>query len=451
MPTTTLPLKGMHCQSCALLIKESLRKVPGTRSVKVSYAKNSATIEHDSNWDEARARQAISDAGYQVALPGAAPWISRKLSDYLDLAGAILVVVVIGVFANTFGLGQLSSQITGSPESLWVVLLVGLTAGISTCMALVGGLVLSISARFTELHPGLSRLQRFRPHLGFNLGRIVIFALLGGLIGLIGQSFQISSGVLGILTIIVGIVMFWLGLQLTEIFPRFSRRKLSLPAGLSHRLGIKPQSAKKYSALNTFILGGLTFFLPCGFTQAMQLFALSTGSFFGGALVMGIFALGTTPGLLGIGGLSALFRGVWAKRFGKLAGVAVIFFALFNITNGYQLTGWTSPISAPPVKTTAPDQAGVEIIDGVQVVKMTQDATGYHPNKFAIKKGVPVKWVVTSHDPYSCAGSLVVPKISLKKNFSAGENILEFTPSETGTIDFSCSMGMYTGRFTVTD
>ncbi|NCP77121.1 sulfite exporter TauE/SafE family protein [bacterium] len=41
--------------------------------------------------------------------------------------------------------------------------------------------------------------------------------------------------------------------------------------------------------------GALTFFLPCGFTLAMQAYAITTGSFITGALTMMAFALGTAP------------------------------------------------------------------------------------------------------------------------------------------------------------
>ncbi|KKQ40096.1 MAG: Heavy metal transport/detoxification protein [Candidatus Moranbacteria bacterium GW2011_GWC2_37_73] len=82
---------------------------------------------------------------------------------------------------------------------------------------------------------------------------------------------------------------------------------------------------------------------------------------------------------------------------------------------------------------------------------MKEIASGYSPNKFTIKKGVPVKWVIDAQAPYSCASSLVVSSLKIQKTLKAGENVIEFTPKETGKIPFSCSMGMYTGAFTVVD
>jgi sulfite exporter TauE/SafE len=71
----------------------------------------------------------------------------------------------------------------------------------------------------------------------------------------------------------------------------------------------------------------------------MQLYAISTGSPIQGALTMGVFALGTTPGLLGVGGLTSIIKGEYSKLFFKTAGVIVVLLALFNVSNGLNLLG----------------------------------------------------------------------------------------------------------------
>ena len=199
------------------------------------------------------------------------------------------------------------------------------------------------------------------------------------------------------------------------------------------------------------LMGALTFFLPCGFTQAMQLYAISTGNFGFGALVMGLFALGTAPGLLSIGGVTSLITGKFKERFFKVAGLAVIFFALFNLNNGYTLASFSlGGLSKSSQKNTVSDP-NVTLENGVQVVRMTENSNGYSPNEFSIKKDVPVRWIIDAKAPYSCASVILVPKLKIQKFLSAGENTVEFTPTETGALPFSCSMGMYTGVFNVYD
>jgi plastocyanin len=181
----------------------------------------------------------------------------------------------------------------------------------------------------------------------------------------------------------------------------------------------------------------------------MQLYAMSTGNFLSGALIMGTFAVGTTPGLLGIGGLTSILKGASAKKFFKFAGILVAALALFNISNGLNLTGWRPSFNKNiPVQQTLSDP-NVTIENGVQIVKMNQLAGAYEPNQFTIKKGIPVKWIINAKKPDSCSASILAPKIGVKKFLELGENIIEFTPKDTGEIKFSCIMGMYTGSFNV--
>ena len=329
------------------------------------------------------------------------------------------------------------------------------TAGVSTCMALVGGLVLGAAARFSAKNPRATGMEKFTPHIYFNLGRIASYFVLGGALGFLGSIFQLSTSVLGMLTVIVGLVMLLLGGQLIDIFPFLKRVSFTLPKGISRALGIKEQSELEYSNTNSAIMGASTFFLPCGFTQAMQLFAMSSGSPLTGALTMGVFALGTAPGLLGVGGLTSVVKGNGAKLFFKTAGVVVILLSLFNITNGLNLLGVTPEVlGAFTTKAAAGNTVNdpnVKMVGGVQEVRMTQASGGYSPNKFTIRKGIPVKWIITSKDIYTCAASIASQQLNIRKGLQLGENVFEFTPKETGTIRFSCSMGMYTGSFTVVD
>ena len=46
---------------------------------------------------------------------------------------------------------------------------------------------------------------------------------------------------------------------------------------------------------------------------------------------------------------------------------------------------------------------------------MNQNSNGYEPNVFTIKKG-PVRWVINSKSPPSCATSLIVPTLNIRKS-----------------------------------
>ncbi len=469
MEKIVLSVKGMHCRSCEILLGGELRKVCGVSRVNVNANMGLVEIFSEDAIDKKVIANVIRNAGYAITSfddsggnkkEDDTPWLNRDPKVYRSLAISAVVLVALYYILRWLGLNNINFG-GGQPSSLLIVLVVGLTAGLSTCMALVGGLVLGFAARYGEKHPMATPAQKFRPHLFFNLGRIVSYFVLGGIIALAGEAFKLSGTMLGLITIIVGSVMLVLGIQLTELFPRVSAGVVAMPSTISKALGMKGHETREYSNKNALVGGALTFFLPCGFTQAMQIYAVTSGSFIAGALIMSIFALGTAPGLLGIGGVVSLLGGNAMKNFYRFAGALVFVLAIVNLTHGINLTGWgvidlskpiTKDTSAPPPASPANSSLkNVELGEGVQIARMDQVAYGYEPDYFEVKKGIKVKWIVNSKTQYSCASALMLPAMGIQEYLKPGENEFEFTPDETGTLRFSCAMGMYTGRFKVVE
>lgn len=453
MNTTAIPIKGMHCRSCELLIEGELCAIQGVKNVNVSQKKGLAEIQYEGNLNYEAVSTAVQNAGYTIGQSEKKPWITKEFH-VIEQIVTFLFLIGVGYFLlNVFDIKISTPAISNHPSSLLVVLLIGLTAGFSTCMALIGGLVLGVSARFAEKHPLATPLQKFKPHVFFNAGRILSYILFGAVIGLAGSFFQLTGFSLGLLTIIVSLVMLLMGMQLTGISPRLEDVKITLPVGIARRLGIHKQQNGEYTNTNASVMGALTFFLPCGFTQAMQLYAMTTGSPLSGALIMGVFAVGTAPGLLGVGGLTSIVKGAFAQSFFRIAGVVVVLLSLFNLNNGLNLSGinplYLNLTGASNVLAAADTTAQLE--NGTQIIRMTQDARGYNPNAFIVTKDIPVRWIIDSIDPNTCAASIYADKIGVKTLLHPGENVIEFTPKDAGTIRFTCSMGMFAGTITVVE
>ncbi len=203
-------------------------------------------------------------------------------------------------------------------------------------MAVVGGLLLSMSATFAKEGSGK------KPQILFHIARIISFFLLGGLIGMLGSAFRLTSMASFIVAVVTGLVMLVLGLNLLDVFPWTKRLLPSMPRFISSRAS----GLSKYNgAITPLIVGVVTFFLPCGFTQSMQLVALSTGSFFAGGMTMLMFALGTFP-VLALISFSSLSMKNSSKSgvFFKTAGLVVIMFAIFNIINSMAAVGFIPPV-----------------------------------------------------------------------------------------------------------
>lgn len=433
----TVHIQGMHCKSCELLIEKSIHKIPGVHRVSSQFQTGKTTVECHPSVTPSVIERAVVNAGYKIGTTYL-PWISTSKKDYQDSLIALVFVVALYFFLQ--GIGLFNLGVDTNNVSIITPLLIGLLAGVSTCMALVGGLVLGIAARWSESHPEMTGWQKFMPHMAFNAGRVVGFTILGGVIGLLGSVIRLSNIFLSVLTIGVGLTMMILGAKLTELFPKLNTVSITLPSGISKTLGITKERGSNRVA---FLSGALTFFLPCGFTQAMQLFAMSTGNMISGGLIMGLFAVGTIPGLLSIGGLSSFFKGQAAKLFFKIAGIAVFTLGIFNIQNGWF-------VFANSIQGGQSNTAVVTTNNGsVQEVYMNESAYGYTPNDFTVQQGKTVRWIINAQDIFSCASSLVLPKFGISKQLQKGENIIEFTPTDIGDIPFSCSMGMYRGVFHV--
>jgi len=457
-------IKGMHCRSCEILLEKNISRIEGVKKVEVSYKKGIAEVEfvHDAPNDAAIAR-VVNEAGYSLGQAGNLSWLSGDPDTWLDVMLGISALMVLFMAGKLLGVFNGIGTAFGSAPTYPIVFVIGLTAGISTCMAMVGGLVAGFSASYAETHQYATRWERFKPNLFFNAGRLVSYTVLGGVIGALGSAVKLSTGFTGLLVAAAGMVMLYLGLKLTGISPKLSNLSLALPKKLGRALGMKDQN-KEYSHKEALIGGALTFFLPCGFTQAMQIYAVTTGSFVSGATIMFLFALGTLPGLLGVGALTSVLKGTPARIFFRFVGLVVLMLGFFNIVNGYNLSGINIPFlssaasgSSCLVGAPCPRGQGVsggqiaQVENGEQVVNMTQTAGGYSPNNFTVKKGIPVKWVIDSQDAYTCSASIRMPAYNVAQFLQAGQNIITFTPTQTGNVRFTCGMGMYSGTFTVVE
>lgn len=448
MKEITIPIEGMHCRSCEILVGEKLREVPGVTKARVSAKAGKATITTSYIPSGEQISKAVKAAGYRVSTDRQ-PLVSRDRRIYLDAAIGLAIISVVLMFAAVLNIGNPANLTTAGASIGLVALAVGVTAGFSTCMALIGGLVLGLSARFAERHPTASGMQKFRPHLYFNLGRILSFVVFGALIGAVGSLFQMNGIVLGLLTISVGAVMVLLGLQLTGIFPRLGHT-LTLPGKIGEFFGMSKNSPREYSHARSTMLGAATFFLPCGFTQAMQLFAISTGSPVSGAIIMGAFAIGTAPGLLGIGGLTSAVKGAFAARFFRIVGVAVVAMAIINMSSGYNLLGIGSLLPARGSRPTASSAAQNNAV----LPATYRLSTGLSPDTFTAKVGEPtVIEVDVKENGQGCMSTIMIPGLVNRPQYlAAGKTIkMSFTPKRAGDIYITCAMGIPHGTLKVVE
>jgi len=332
----TFHVHGMHCNACVLMTESELGDLPHVAHVKSSLKDHSVEVTGDFG-DKTQEQIAedltipLKPLGYTVSVEKQVK--DKKWSDFK------IAVPIAGGFAVLFVALQkigLINMVGGGDVTYGTAFAIGIVASLSTCMAVVGGLVLSMSATFSR------EGDKVRPQLMFHGGRIAAFFVLGGVIGSIGSAFTLSSSMSFALSLVIALVMLILGINLLDVFSWANRLQPSMPKFIAKNAhGI----SRLNHTLTPLLVGVATFFLPCGFTQSMQLYTLTTGSFLKGGLTMLSFALGTLP-VLGLVSFSSfsIKNSSRSGIFFKSAGLVVIMFALFNLINSLVVIGIIPPV-----------------------------------------------------------------------------------------------------------
>ena len=259
----------------------------------------------------------------------------------------------------------------------------------------------------------------------------LIFGTLGMLFGA-GLDTSLSVLAQAALKVVAGLLMLAMGLNLLGLFPALRRLRLRLP-----RL---PKRLRPRGPLTVGLLNGL---MPCGPLQAMQLAALSSASPVRGALSMLAFSLGTVPLMLGLGSLVSLLGQRFRRAVTVGGAVLVAVMGLSMLSQGAALAGMLPAAAQPGV------QAQAEA--GVQVVRSTLLPNSYP--SITVQAGVSVRWEIDapSGSINGCNNRLIIPALGMEYTFHTGKNVITFTPEQSGTLPYTCWMGMIRGVITVED
>ena len=446
----TLPVAGMTCTACERRIAKALTALPGVVSASASTRKGTASLITTDQASRAAIEAAIIKLGYRL---GGSPWLNRDVAVWRS---ALAASVFVGLLVWVVGAGDLTGRLGDlSTGGLLLVLALGLAAGVSTCMAMVGGIILAISASAAgraTARGGSARTSAWRTNLVFQAGRIGGFGLLGVGLGALGGSAAMPQPVVVALMVAVAVTMLLVGVRLTELSPRIAGWSPTIPAAVGDRLGLTGDVPARRTA-GVAVAGAATFFLPCGFTQAVQLYAFSTGSPRAAGAIMATFAIGTAPALLALAGAPTVFKGTRKVAMLRVLGVVVVGFAVINATSALRLAGVDFSSVSFSLGSSAPTavSSNVTVTNIDQTVNTEQHGSGYAPVDSVIYAGRPTSWVITSTAPFSCAASLSSPDLGVQGVLAEGRNVVELPQLAAGTYNYSCSMGMYSGRIVVID
>jgi sulfite exporter TauE/SafE/plastocyanin domain-containing protein len=291
------------------------------------------------------------------------------------------------------------------------------------------------------------------PSLFYNTGRVVSYTFIGAIVGALGSVLTVSGRFQGIIQLAAGVFMVIMGINMLGVFPGLRRLNLRLPKIFAKK--IDEQKTANRSPLLIGLLNGL---MPCGPLQAIQLYALSTGSAAMGALSMFLFSVGTVPFMFILGAASSMLSKKFSLRVMSIGAVLVTVMGLIMLSNGWNLGGFPSPADTlaaiiKPAQVSASTNGrgamGSEITGGVQVVNSTLGSNRYPA--ITVQQGIPVKWTINAPQGSinGCNNRMIIREYGIEYRFKTGENVIEFTPEETGRFSYSCWMGMIRSSITV--
>lgn len=322
-----IPVYWMHCKACEILIENKLSEIDGVTLKNISQNENCIEIDVKTDKNLEEVKNVIEELGYHS--------IQKKVkkNDIFDYIIIFLLFIVFAILYILFQDVQIFSNILKTDNlSFFMVILIWVVASLSTCLAVTGGIVLGF-AKYVDTSK--NTYSHIKTQIHFHFWRIFGFTFWWAILGFVWWylgSFWIINKILLLLAWIFMVAM-WLNILWI----------MKLKFGMPKIFGNKILSIKNPAFAP--LIWALTFFLPCWFTQSMQVYAASSGSPLIWALIMWAFALGTMPVLFLVWFGSSYFKDKNFSYVNKVMWVLVIYFWIFifsGLANMFHFQNFTS-------------------------------------------------------------------------------------------------------------
>ncbi|WP_256532515.1 sulfite exporter TauE/SafE family protein [Halovivax cerinus] len=258
-------------------------------------------------------------------------------------------------FSSVVAAAGHDSMDVAANADLVAFLVVGLLAG-AHCLGMCGPLVTTYGQRMSsgsERRADDLSLFEVRQHLLFNLGRTASYALIGGLVALLGAlafasadaTFAVGNTLRATTGILVGLLIIASGLY-------YLRGRAGVPG---HGLPVVGSVFAAVSGALTshvdrlangpgiVLLGGLHGLLPCPIIYPAYLYAFAQGEPVRGALSLAVLGLGTIPTLFVYGTLVTAIGSNTRVHLHRALGVAFVVLGYFPLKMGLMVFGVDLP------------------------------------------------------------------------------------------------------------
>lgn len=459
MKQKTYYISGMHCASCELIIENRILKEAGVSVVDASLGNGTATISYENHAPSTKELNAwFREDGYVFSETKIEENKSRIMSDPQSCGvrvntsvlkkrmktTAIILLIFLALFLiERSGVARYVS--VSEQSSLGIFFLFGILAGLSSCAALIGGILLSMTKQWNEtLGYDASVKTKMIPQWYFHGGRLFSHALFGGILGAAGKAISFDNTAVYVgMVLIVSFVMLIIGLQMAGV-GWAERCQIRLPKFVGRAIASGGHASTKQMP---FWIGAGTVLLPCGFTLVAEGIALTSGSALRGSLLLVFFVLGTMIPLLGIGmaSITGTKNPKRARAFSFYTGIVLVVFALYNMNGQLNVLGLPSIHDLFATSDNKAEAVGLEdTVSEKQTVTIVAKGFSYQrTDNSTIRSGIPTMLVVDNQGIQGC-GAFIAAR-GLIKGFvplQNGNNIIDLGTPKRGIYKITCSMGM---------
>lgn len=435
----TWRVEGMHCPHCEAAVRRALSGAAGLSEVEVSFTNGTLSALWNAKLlPEADIDTKLREAGYSLVRGSSR---AVRLADGFRLLAALMAAVLLYLLFTRTAVADWTRAFPTAREGmgLGALFAVGLATSLH-CVAMCGGINLAQSTASVR-----SGASPSRANLLYNFGRLCSYTLVGGIVGALGTALSITNAAKAAIQIFAATFMLLMALNLLGGFSWLRRFTPRMPERVSTRL------FGHFAGKSSFAIGLANGLMPCGPLQAMQLYALSAGSWWQGALSMCCFCLGTIPLMLGMGLVSSKLNVRFAKPMRYASAALVLAMGVSALANGLALAGVdVQGIASMPTRTEAGSSTeeplgedGMAIVrDNVQTVRSELNY-GSYPT-ITVRAGIPVEWTIHAEESRinNCNHEIYIPAFDLSVPLEPGDNLICFTPDAVGTIPYTCWMGM---------
>lgn len=417
-------IEGISCSHCLDTIETNL--LIEKNIIKVEFQKNIAIIEYVGKLEKKKIIKLINSLGYLTQ----ESYISDDISLLSDKVKPVEIIIILLIIILVFYLlnkiigFNIFNVIPTIDENITygMLFVTGLLTSIH-CVSMCGAInLLTVINKTTK--------RSYKKPILYNLGRLISYTALGGIVGLIGSVLTVNKTVTGIIILLAAIVMFLMALAMLGLIPL---KKLKL---IRH----------KTVTANPLIIGLLNGLMLCGPLQAMQFYALSTASPIKGAISMFLFCLGTIPLMLGTGLFLNKLTGKWKIIVNKIATCLILILSVVMLNQALLY------LNIDLFKNNDDSTYQKAILkETYQEVKINVSYGNYQD--IIIQKDIPVKLIIhVDEDKLTgCNNEIYLAKYKIKKKLKVGDNIIEFTPTKEETLTYTCYMNMIKNNIKVID